>query len=578
MLFQAKVNAQDFKQSMKSRPADFEYLSAPDSLGVRHKLKMPNIVTNKKSSQSAAAHTKLPYPIIFIHGLNSGSNTWNTFTNFMDLNYLLTYGGRFDISLNDDNDLYNANLNVYPNPAVGADIAMYQSTLNVGGDYYYVNFAVDSGGAYDEACTNKSNQSAIVKQGKALQNVIKNVMQLTGRDKVVLMGHSMGGLAAREYLQNTDNWQIDGQHHVAKLVTTGTPHGGSNATGPDLSLISSKLPDPQSEAVRDLRKSYSWSLQPGVFLNGGVESQSVMNDFSLSLNNFYNFDVNCNGITGELIEGLNFKPISTDLDYACVIGDVLNLGGDGVVKTSSANLNNIYSNITQNIFSTSTNHLSLTSKSYENIQGLDEPYQYELAYNVGFNKDYYGFITTQSQSSPYLIDYDEYTFTLAGNSQVNINIGNTLPINIYAKIVDINGNIVDGITYSSNGTTSIAFSKSLISGKYYLEISGNPTATTYQSPYFFNINFTSLSTDNFELSSPITVYPNPTKSKVSFDNSISNFEKVSIANSLGQEVFKSSFSTFINTQEVDMSKLPVGVYLLKLSNQKRDKTVKVIKE
>ena len=54
--------------------------------------------------------------------------------------------------------------------------------------------------------TNLSNQSAIAKQGLALRNVIIYVMQLTGRDKVILMGHSMGGLAAREYLQNPSNW------------------------------------------------------------------------------------------------------------------------------------------------------------------------------------------------------------------------------------------------------------------------------------------------------------------------------------------------------------------------------------
>ena len=74
------------------------------------------------------------------------------------------------------------------------------------------------------------------------------------------------------------------------------------------------------------------------------------------------------------------------------------------------------------------------------------------------------------------------------------------------------------------------------------------------------------------------IHPNPTKSKVFFNNSIDKFEKVSIVNSLGQEVFKSSFSTFINNQEVDMSKLPAGVYILKFSNQKTNKSVKIIKE
>ena len=51
-------------------------------------------------------------------------------------------------------------------------------------------------------------------------------MNLTNKDKVILFGHSMGGLCAREYLQNSSNWQTDGSHHVAKLITRGTPHGG----------------------------------------------------------------------------------------------------------------------------------------------------------------------------------------------------------------------------------------------------------------------------------------------------------------------------------------------------------------
>ncbi len=282
--------AQNVLPAMKPRPADYENLSAPDSLGFRHSLKMPS-VANKNN---LTTHTKLPYPIIFIHGLNSGAATaWNTFTDFMYNNYQFTYGGRFDISLNDDNDLTNANLNLYP--TIGADIAMYQSTVYNGGDYYCVNFAVNSDGAYDEACANLSNQSAIAKQGLALRDVIIYVMQLTGRDKVILMGHSMGGLAAREYLQNTSNWVgTNTNHHVAKLVTTGTPHGGSNVNYPDLTWFTSILPDKYSEAVRDLRTTYSYSLQSGVFLYGGIESQSVMNDLGLAGNNFYNFDVELN--------------------------------------------------------------------------------------------------------------------------------------------------------------------------------------------------------------------------------------------------------------------------------------------
>jgi triacylglycerol esterase/lipase EstA (alpha/beta hydrolase family) len=569
-------NAQNVLPAMKPRPADYEYLSAPDSLGVRHSLKMPN-VANKNS---LTTQTKLPYPIIFIHGLNSGATTaWNTFTDFMDINYLFSYGGRFDISLNDDNDLYHANLNIYP--TAGADIAMYQSTVYNGGDYYYVNFAVNSSGAYDETCTNLSNQSAIAKQGIALRNVIIYVMQLTGRDKVILMGHSMGGLAAREYLQNPSNWvDTNTNHHVAKLVTTGTPHKGSNASFADVTWITSQLPDPQSEAVRDLRTSYYYSpYAPGVFLYGGIESNYIMND--MYLNNFYNVDVNCNGIIGENLSntGLNQKTPQYNLDYSCIIGTGLG-SGDGVVSTTSANINNIYANLTPNIFNSNVIHTSLTSQQYQNMQGLDEPYQYNLAYGVGFNKNYYGFITVQSQYNPSTYDFDEYKFTLTNNSQVNINIGNTLPINIYARIIDVNGNIIDGITngtYSSNGTTTISITKALNAGQYYLEIIGNPTTTSYMSPYFFNINYT-LSTDNFESNNSLNLFPNPTSSKVFFDNTIDNFKEVAIYNYLGQEVAKTNFTATSSNQEIDMSSLATGVYVLKFSDDATSKSVKVVKQ
>lgn len=74
------------------------------------------------------------------------------------------------------------------------------------------------------------------------------------------------------------------------------------------------------------------------------------------------------------------------------------------------------------------------------------------------------------------------------------------------------------------------------------------------------------------------IFPNPTKSKVFFDNSIYNFENISIVNYLGQEVSKSSLSSFSNNQEIDLSKFQSGVYMIKFNNQKGSKVVKVFKE
>ena len=220
-------NAQEKKYQSKSRPADFEYLSAPDSLGVRHKLKMPNVsVSNQKV---LSGEIKIPYPIIFIHGLDSDANVWNATTDFMDAIFNFTFGGRLDFNLNNDNNNSTSNKSFYPQS--GADIAQWGSMVLTNGDYYFLNFAVGSDGSYAPSNLSfsnvLSNEAAIAKQGAALSRAIQQVMEITQRDKVILMGHSMGGLCAREYLQNPSNWtEPNINHHVAKLITTGTPHGG----------------------------------------------------------------------------------------------------------------------------------------------------------------------------------------------------------------------------------------------------------------------------------------------------------------------------------------------------------------
>jgi hypothetical protein len=51
-----------------------------------------------------------------------------------------------------------------------------------------------------------------------------------------------------------------------------------------------------------------------------------------------------------------------------------------------------------------------------------------------------------------------------------------------------------------------------------------------------------------------------------------------VINYLGQVVGETTFDSFQTNQEIDLSSYTAGVYLLKFSNEKGDKTVKVIKE
>lgn len=57
--------------------------------------------------------------------------------------------------------------------------------------------------------------------GEGIARRIDDVLAATGAQQLILVGHSMGGLASRAYLRRY------GTSKVAKLVTLGTPHQGS---------------------------------------------------------------------------------------------------------------------------------------------------------------------------------------------------------------------------------------------------------------------------------------------------------------------------------------------------------------
>jgi pimeloyl-ACP methyl ester carboxylesterase len=564
-----EIDAQEIRTIIKPVPTDSKM--SPSTLKLSDKLE-PNYAIGLESSlerNTLTNQTKLPYPIIFVHGLNSSLSTWDNTKNFLTSTFGLTDGGYFDANLNYDGSFNTSNKST--------DSYLYYSNTNTasGGDFYFVNFAVNTGGivyvnsdgTIDENCLNLSNQSAIAKQGYILKDIIMAVMQLTGKDKVVLMGHSMGGLASREYLQNSSNWQLDGLHHIAKLATTGTPHGGSNMT--DGGLFT-KI-DFSSEAIRDLKKL-------SVYLEGGYESSVPTS--------YYNRDVNCNGINNDgLILGLNQRNFFTDVDYSCVIGtalSILGFGGDGAVTVSSANLNNAnsgYSNITQNIFSVFKVHTALPSDWYTIMQSIDEPNDFSIAYGVSLNNQstYVGFNSVQSSSSPYQDDYDDYKFSLTSNSNVTISINKPTSLNLNARIVSSNLEQIGSIN-SNNGSSVINFTiNDLPQGNYYLEIYGMPITNTI-SKYNFTLTSTALANENFELAETSKIFPNPTSSKISFNNSIENFETATVMNYLGQVVTEIKFDSFEVNQQIDLSSYTEGVYMLKLSNQKGSKTIRIIKE
>ncbi len=71
-----------------------------------------------------------------------------------------------------------------------------------------------------------NNQLSFDAQGEQLKAFIDQIAEVTGIDNFILIGHSMGGLAARAYIQNYENIK-----NIKQLITIDTPHLGGVFAG-----------------------------------------------------------------------------------------------------------------------------------------------------------------------------------------------------------------------------------------------------------------------------------------------------------------------------------------------------------
>lgn len=528
---------------------------------------------------SIGGEQNLPYPMIFIHGLNSNSTTWNKLLIRFQEWYGWSYGGELDFCLNQDANTATANM-----------ITNYKDWTNTSflypADFYRINFDVNTNGSIGNNSV-QSNQSAIAKQGYAVVDAITNVLQVTGRDKVILVGHSMGGLAGRDYLQN---WVQPSnlKHNVAKLLTIGTPHGGSNASSGNLMSWFTGL-DELSESVRDLRSSYSTGYN-GVYLFGGVENTTQIYG---TISPFCNVNVNCNGTVGDNIIGLNQKNIPNDLSYACVIGtgNIFSANGDGVVESWSANINTYYTLnadtfiLDQPASSNSTWHSVLPEQYSGCVQGIDEPTYFNQAYNISPTKLYFGNITKQSLATSDPVDYDDYTFNMPSNGNLNIKVYN---ISLPSYTVAIYNSVTATIPIYSqvnNGMSYLDLNTNLNAGQYWLEFTGIADAYAWEFPYAFKIAFGSTIDIQESAMNLFNVYnyPNPFKDKTTISFNLKESENISIKvyNMMGQLVsnlIEGNINSGKHEVELDGTLLPSGIYYYTIQSETGMQTGKMILE
>lgn len=387
-------------------------------------------------STSNAQRSYTPYPIIFVHGLLGNDKVWNDATSGI----ASIYGDAVPSRQDEIGTVLHAMLNRYKQmtsifgqdgiPGTGDDDVYVNPRIPLASGVYIVNFEnswnedpanpilIPYTDQWIIARESQSNQSAVVKQGYALQQFIRLVLQATGAKKVILVGHSMGGIAIREYLQHRQNgvprWWVDPTkadgHCVAKVVTIASPHRGSDILKwvPLLRKHDEETPQvlslsTSSEAIRDLRISYATGSQRiGVYLFGGNEAGLNTNWL---LSGWHNADVDCNGRANDIIEGINpgltgSSPLPDDVRYSYVVARYGQLSGDLLIDSDRQYVTtgggNIWPIGRADTMHSTCNHWTVTSDIPQLMRALDEPSSRGDAYEIEFGMKYRGAITQQS--------------------------------------------------------------------------------------------------------------------------------------------------------------------------------------
>ena len=308
-------------------------------------------------AQLSAQNADCPYPVVFVHGWGGSELTWQDMATELqtvwgddlhipgldgaDVNQSSVYYANLNWQY-DESHIWGANRT--PNGLasyVDDDVILHEQfanspTLLTGKCVYAVSFFTRKD-TLDTAPTlvtkfssqwdfsaprqgeSSSSEASAFKQGYALGKAIDAIRVASGKDKVILVAHSMGGLAAREYLQrkvsNQHPWWVeplapDG-HKVAKLLTVGSPHRGSNSGNSvaDNVYLRNKFlsfgMDLRSEAVRDLRYFYNVESADQPVVNNSAYLYGNSEDLIVNDPPFYTNDVDCNGTALESIEGIN---------------------------------------------------------------------------------------------------------------------------------------------------------------------------------------------------------------------------------------------------------------------------------
>jgi hypothetical protein len=196
------------------------------------------------------------------------------------------------------------------------------------------------------------------------------------------------------------------------------------------------------------------------------------------------------------------------------------------------------------------------------------------AATIPFNTDVKGLINPAGDN-----DYYKFVITTGGTATITLS---TLPADYDLRLYSSNG--TTQLAISQNGsTTSETITRTYTAGTYYVRVYGYNNANNATNCYTLRVQLGTASrieTNGEYVGNELKVSPNPTSNvaNINFDGGKGGVANIVVTNQLGSTVLQQTVSAVsgVNNKKVDLSKLPNGLYYIKVQNGTNVQTTKVI--
>ena len=189
------------------------------------------------------------------------------------------------------------------------------------------------------------------------------------------------------------------------------------------------------------------------------------------------------------------------------------------------------------------------------------------AATIPFNTDINGLINPTG-------DVDYYKFVITNGGTITVTLG-TLPADYDLRLYKNNSQVASS---SNAGTTSETINYTATAGTYYARVVGFNGAFNASSCYTLKVQLgTASREDGLITNGNLSVFPNPVNDKVSIKiKDLQGNAFIRVFDMYGRLLMQQSSSQSLT--QLDMSKLSSGIYMIKVMNNGKESSMKVVKE